>query len=299
MKFAVQYSKPLAQMIQSGAVTIDVFKCPSWTDLVAEASQILPVYCHMPLKIGGKNGVVIDTERKQAVDWRRIDEILELTDTPYVNVHLSPSVDDYPTMSSNTTDPADIEAITENLIAGLETVIQRYGADKVIAENCHASLGQLMYPAFLPETITNVIESTGCGFLLDVSHARLAVRQLNTTKEEYFSRLPVQHIREIHFTGIQTFDGAWYERLKSVVIDNLVLERYKGEVIDHLPLTEQDFADFEWMMDKIRDGEWQAPWVIAMEIGGIGPFWETVAEYSRFDEQMPRLYDLVREPISE
>jgi hypothetical protein len=69
MKFAVQYSKPLAAHIQNGTLSIDLFKCPAWPDLVAEASQLLPVYCHMPLKVGGPDGIIIDTERKQPVDW--------------------------------------------------------------------------------------------------------------------------------------------------------------------------------------------------------------------------------------
>ena len=290
MKLAVQYSEPLAELVKTGQVTLDYFKCPAWPDLVQQAQAIRPTYVHLPLQVGRPDVDVYDFETKAPVDWGRMERILTLSDTTYVNVHLSAPVRDYPDIPLESTDPAHVELLAERNIAGIEAAIQHFGAERVIAENTHHSHGDVIRAIYMPDVTRRVIETTGCGFLLDISHARLAARHLGQDARAYISALPLEHVREVHFTGIQRLDGAWLAALQETEGAAAFAARYGGRVMDHLPLTEADWDDYGWMLAQIRSGAWAEPWVVALEVGGVGHFWGEVATRMPYLEQVPRLY---------
>lgn len=89
----------------------------------------------------------------------------------------------------------------------------------------------------------------------------------------YISQLPVQHLRELHITGIQ-HDGARWR--------------------DSMPMSAEDWAVAEWALAKIRQGEWPEPWVVALEYGGVGPTFSGRTDPDILALQVPRLCSLVR-----
>ena len=51
------------------------------------------------------------------------------------------------------------------------------------------------------ELITQIIETTDCGFLLDTGHARVAASVLGTDVREYISCLPLGRVEQVHVSG--------------------------------------------------------------------------------------------------
>ncbi len=277
MNFAINYSPQAADLLRRGNIDIDLFKCPNWSELIAEASALAPVYVHFPLVAGHPS--------LRETDWGEVERVLNVTNTPFVNVHLEVTAEVYPEMAVNTGDPQDVERITERLIGDVRYVAQHVGAERVIAENViyRGHQWDVLRPCVQPSVISTVLEETGCGLLLDLSHARISahyleVEEAGVTTESYLAALPVQRLRELHLTGIQF---------------------HQGELSDHLPLTEFDWTLTEGAFDHIRAGAWGEPHTVAFEYGGVGPTfaWRSRAEV--IAAQVPRFYDLVHDAASQ
>ncbi len=242
MQFAINYSHPSARLLSTGQLNLDRFKCPPWPDLIAEARSQRPAAVHFNLKAG--RGKLHD------VDWDQIAELLEQTDTPYVNVHLETRAEDLPEAPIDVTEPQYREQIAEWMLADLRQVTRRFGTDRVIAENVpYRPAGNVLRPCVEPEIICEVIQTAGCGLLLDIAHARISAFHLGISVNEYMCSLPVDRLRELHFSGVNDLDG-WLQ--------------------DHMPAVEQDWSALRSALDQIQTGAWPRPWLIAFEYGGVG-----------------------------
>ena len=268
MEFALNYSTQAAALLREGRIEIDRFKCPDWSDLVAQALAIRPVYVHFPLRAG--TGTVGET------DWSQIHAFLEQTNTPCVNLHLAPKVKDFPGIPTDTQDPTHVEMIVERMIADVEQVVVQFGSDRVIVENVPLRIAEdkFLRPAVEPAVIRRVVEATGCGLLLDLSHARITARNLDLDEREYVSQLPVERLRELHITGLGLKDG---------------------RLADHLPMTSEDWPAVEWAFERIGAGDWARPLIVAVEYGGVGASFAWRSNAAVIAADVPRLYALHRE----
>lgn len=133
-----------------------------------------------------------------------MEQLSNQTGTPYVNLHLDSWINHYPGISVDTVAPADVSQIVEVLLADVMMVIERFGAQRVIVENSpyYGTLGKTMRPCIEPGIITRIVEETGCGLLLDISHACIAAHYIGMDKHEYFAHLPTRQLKELHFAGI-------------------------------------------------------------------------------------------------
>lgn len=266
MQFALNYSPQAASLLDAGALDIDRFKCPDWPDLIAAARAYRPVYVHFELRTDRRHLTAETLDA--AARWR--DE----TSTPYINAHIIPARGSFLDMPVDTADPGDERAVFECLLDGAAALVERFGAEHVIIENVpyYGRAGETPRPAVLPDTIRRVVEETGCGFLLDISHARLAARHLGMDEAAYLGQMPGERLREIHVTGIGRDPD--------------------GRVCDHLALTGEDWRWVGRVLDRVRAGEWAAPWAMAFEYGGIGPLFEWRSERDVIAAQVPRLVEL-------
>lgn len=294
MQFAVQYSAELARLLRDGRVRVDSLKCPAWPHVIKAAQELRPVYVHFPLKVGRGIGDAIDTETSQPAAWGQVEALLVQTGTPLVNLHLSPSTEDHPGIPVDSANPADVERVTEHLIRDVQAVVRRFGPERVVVENDHDNGGRHLRPALLPQVIRRVVEATGCGFLLDLSHARLAARFLHMDVGEYLAALPCRRIRELHVTGLQHVDAYWTDRLLAAGIDARTVQHYAGRLIDHLPMTDDDWGWLDRALEQVRAGAWSQPWVLTFEYGGVGPLWEAVTDAAVLREQGARFYRLTK-----
>ncbi|TVR18922.1 MAG: DUF692 family protein [Anaerolineaceae bacterium] len=296
MRVSINYSTAAAGLVDSGEIQVDVFKCPAWPDLIDSLAE-RPVYVHFPLLLG--RSAVIDSEAGAPADFDKIERLREQTGTPFVNVHLAPLRTEYPEIPTQSNEPAHIEQIIADATRGIRALQARFGTENVIVENVPASDERLLWAGVMPQTIERVVEQTGAGFLLDISHARLTAERLARDEREYLDSLPVAQIREIHVTGIEFIDESKIAQLEALGIAESFYHRYIGRKVDHLPFNEVDWTETAWAFDQIHAGRWQAPEIVAFEYGGVGGMWEKIADRDIIRQQVPRLYQMVKraEPV--
>lgn len=294
MRFAANYSPALADLVAQGRAEVDLYKLPAWPDLVAKlaADGTRPSYIHFPLLVGTGAGGPINTETNAQPDWNQIDALLEATQTPWVSAHMGPRPEDHPDLAG-TTPEAQVETLVQFLIADLRPIVARYGRERVVGENIFEFYGMHLRAAMFPEVLTRAIEATGCGFLLDLSHAQLAARALGVDPYAYVEALPVTRIRELHVTGVDRFDAFWIGRARAAGVDPAFIEQVADGYLDHLPMTGDDWTFFAWALDRIRTGAWATPEIIAYECGGVGPLFAATTLPEVLELQVPRLYAMV------
>jgi len=299
MKFGINYSEDAAALAAQGVITPDVFKCPAWPEMIDQLQGKFPLYIHFPLGVGAGIGDAIDGETKSPPDWRKFEKLLAQTGTPYLNLHLL-SRRELGVEMADGEDDFNAEQVQEHMIRDVEAVTARFGKEMVILENGYDLGSAARSAAFYPETIRRVVEETGSGFLFDISHARMAALQLGMDYQEYIAGLPVDAIREIHITGIQVVDEYWMARAEASGMTREKMEKLIGPggawlphgLLDHLPLTDEDWQVMEWAAQQLRSGVWQQPWVISLECGGVGPFWSATYTAEEMKEQVPRLQEI-------
>ena len=278
--------------MQAGQVQLDYFKCPAWPDLIAEAQKTLPVYIHFPLNVGNGQGYPQNEETQAPADLDWIAALLDQTGTPLVNTHFTPAAARYPAIPIDSRDPGHIRRVIDSTLRDLEPLIKRFGAERVTLENIINEYGWLTMAA-LPEVITQLVKASGCGFLFDLSHARLAARGLGMDEQEYILGLPLASIREIHVTGLQILTPQLLARVHAAGIQRWPSDELQGKWLDHFAMQEADWAAFSWMLGQLaraNGGTWRKPWVVAYEYGGVGGFWELITERAIYEAQLPRMY---------
>jgi uncharacterized protein (UPF0276 family) len=267
MEFGINYSTQAAELVAASHIEIDRFKTPDWPNMIQEALALCRVAVHFELRAG--NGKLVKT------DWARIERFLKWTGTPYVNVHLDPRIKDFPDYPIDTTDPAQTKEILSQVIEDVQVMVEHLGADRVIGENVpyRGWDDKSFYPAVVPAYINQVLHETGCGLLLDISHARISAHQLGMDERDYMRQLPISRLRELHFTG---------------------LHRIGTRLQDHLEVLEADWPVLEWVLERIESGEWPQPWLFVFEYGGVGDKFAGRSETEIIAEQVPRLFELVK-----
>ncbi|HNT75242.1 MAG TPA: DUF692 family protein [Anaerolineae bacterium] len=294
MNFAVNYSQASARLLREGRIQMERFKCPAWPETIAEAQAQHPIYVHFPLRVGQGVGDAQDTETDARPDWDKFAALLAQTDSPWINLHLGASPEDHPDIPALSVAPEHVARVGDALIRDVAAVVARFGPERVVVENIFGYYGRHLRAAVLPETIRRVVEETGCGFLCDLSHARLAAEELGMTEQAYIGALPLARLREMHITGVQTFDAAWQECLRRGGIDESTVSRLAGRAIDHMPMTDADWDSFTWALAQIRAGGWATPGLVAFECGGIGGFYEVVMDEATLEEQAGRMYEMIK-----
>ena len=266
MLLGINYSHPAAILLNQGRIQIDRFKCPDWYDMVNEASRICKVAVHSNLKAGRGN--------LGQKDWDNISKLFEVTQTPFLNLHLEARSQDFPGFPLDTDEPQYVDQIVERFVEDTEIATQHFGTERVILENVpyYGLDGKVLRPSAQPHVIRKVLDETGCGLLLDLSHSRITSHYLGMDERAYISELPVDRLREIHFTGVHNLDGILH---------------------DHLSALETDWNLLSWAMENISSGKWPKPWLLAFEYGGVGGKFVTRSNPQVIAEQTPRLYSMV------
>ncbi len=264
-RLAVNYSPPLARLVGSGAVAVDLYKVPDWDDLVAAACASGACYVHFPAELGAT---------RLGLDLERAADLMRRTGTTSLNGHLVPSRERFPDVAVGDVSPEARARVTEALIADVGVLAASVGAENVIVENVpyRGEDHGLLRAGVDPRVVTAVVEATGCGLLLDLSHALLTARELGVELWEYVDALPTHALRELHVSGVRPVDG----RLR-----------------DHLPLTDLDVANLRAALARVRAGAWPAPDKVAFEYGGVGPVFEWRTDPDVLAEQVPLLGELV------
>jgi uncharacterized protein (UPF0276 family) len=267
MFLAINFSSPAARLAQSGAIELDYFKTPDWAWMVDEAKKIRPVTVHFTLEAGNDN--------LSTVDWNAVESLARSTNTPFINLHLDSRQRYYPDIPVTTTNKSDTKRIFKALLSDVQNIAARFGSERIIVENSpyRGNAGNTLRPCVEPDLITQIVEETGCGFLLDISHAIITAHYIDMGVQEYFSHLPVHSIKEMHFAGIHHIKGQW---------------------VDHLSIQKKDWQHLDWVLEHIQSGDWSSPWLLAYEYGGVGAVFTWRCDPQVIAKQMPMLYKRVK-----
>ena len=200
--------------------------------MVDEAKTLRPVAVHFPLEPG--NGGL------GRVDLNKVEQLAQSTSTPYINLHLDARQRNFPWLAVETARKSDIDHVLKIMLAEVMVLVNRFGADRIIVENSpyRGEAGNTLRLCVEPDLIRLIVAETGCGMLLDIPHAIIAAAHIGMEPYEYFSRLPVHKVREMHFAGIHQIKGRW---------------------IDHLSIVDSDWCWLDWALAQIRSGEWSTP----------------------------------------
>lgn len=262
-RLAVNFSPQAAALVETGAVPVDLFKVPDWPELIAAARDLLPVYVHFPWQIGAAH---------EKPDLESTTRLLAETGTPLVNVHCAPSKERFPDVPVAADDAASYTVVAAALAQDLAPLCATFGSDAVVVENLiyrGADRG-LLRAGVAPEVLTELVDGLRCGFLLDVSHARITAAALGVDPWAYLDALPVHALQELHVTGVHVIDGG---------------------LRDHLPFLAADWEFLTGVVARIAAGAWPAPSVVAFEYGGVGPVFEWRSDPDVLADQLPRLHD--------
>jgi len=282
MQVAINYSPQAASLLDDNSISLDIFKAPAWEDLIDSLLPERNIYVHFPLVIRDKQ--VINSESNAPVDLDWVARLRHKTGTPYVNVHFAPRPSDYPDIDPDSQTDETVNLLVADAQIALQPLINRFGAENVIVENVPEG-GHNLVAATLPHAIKRVIETSGVNFLLDISHAYIAADFLGMNVQEYLNALPVDRIREMHTTGIELITEKHLQKLAELDIHDSFYHNYLGRLVDHLPFTARDWDYLGWCLDQIHEGHWHAPDVVAFEFGGVGGFWEKIADRKTIHER--------------
>lgn len=268
MRFAINYSPQAMQLWQDNRIKVDLFKFPPWDDLRAQMRLGPGAYVHFENIAGGPYA----KEQDPAVVQGWMDD----TDTALVNTHLAVSASDF-------ADGARVspEAVIEKAAAWVDRLGRHFGNDNVVVENLAYPLPEadagLLAEVVDPAVVSEIARRSGCGLLLDVSHAVCACE--GTGRQDahaYLDAMPVAALRELHLTGILPYKNAY------------------GLREDHFAMTDDDWSMAEWVVGRIRDGQWREPETMAFEYGGVGELFAWRSDADVIAAQAPRMYALAR-----
>ncbi|NLA84267.1 MAG: DUF692 family protein [Clostridiales bacterium] len=209
MKIACNYYRETEELFYENKIDIDYFKYPgvgfqlgimkdlnAFNDFCSRVTKKRPILLH---------GLYPAPHDLSSISLQKdfndeiADRLIRVTKTPGLSFH--------PALSEL---PADIpfNKTLDIIINNAKYLKEKYDYMQFVSvENCDsANWGDLIKP----EVISQIINESGCDFLLDISHAFCASRLLNISLFDYLKRLPLDKTVEIHING-------WVERNNSVM----------------------------------------------------------------------------------
>jgi uncharacterized protein (UPF0276 family) len=267
MKLAINYSTQAAELLAKGQIEIAFFKTPDWPWIINQAKTYCPVAVHFNLTAG--NGELA------RIDWQTISELMEITSTPYLNLHLEARVEDFPGLPAGSTEEQQKDRIISQALADIQSALRYFKPEQVIVENVpyHGISDKVLRPCVEPATISYILQTSGCGLLFDISHARITAHYLGISLEDYCAQMPLSRTKEMHFTGMK-----WVN----------------GKLTDHLECQESDWQALVWIFQQIRNGSISSPWLLAFEYGGVGEKFAWRSDPEVIAQQVPKLLSLIR-----
>lgn len=217
MRIACNYFPEVVQLIKESKINIDYLKFPSagyqmWVFKNYDLSDFKDIMNHLkeskPVLLHGLNPVphnICSNRFIEEFDIIIARKVMEISNSPGISLHLS-GIDQAISREEN------LEIITRNVLflknnfsdisfISLENVpdSSRFG---ICAD---------------PEFISEAIYRSGAEFLLDVSHAYCAAKELNVDFNNYLSQLPLDRTYEIHING-------WIEKNSDIMCHTKINE---------------------------------------------------------------------------
>ncbi|HSN95287.1 MAG TPA: DUF692 family protein [Anaerolineaceae bacterium] len=261
MRFAVNYSVPLENLIKAGSLSVDLIKCPEWLNIIGNAQKLGDTYTH--------NEIALGNNRLKNLDFEKIKFCLELTKTPHLNCHLWGSIPFF------TNSPQELSKQLDIWMRDIEMLRSNLPGYEIICENLPA---ESQMPAWdisrFPDLLAEFMLKSDAGLLLDLSHARITAMNYGLEYQAYIAALPTDRLEELHVTGIKPYNSTPH---------------------DHFEMQDSDWEPTTWAAEQIRSHVWKEPRIVAFEYGGVGDIfgWRTNSDHLL--DQVPRLQKIFQE----
>jgi Uncharacterized protein conserved in bacteria len=182
----------------------------------------------------------------QRFDAVTVNRVLQCTNPPYLSTHLSAQRDFFPGLAEyqHQNHPAVWQAFMKHFLKAIVEVKTQIKLPLVL-ENCPYYVWWHHFRlASEPQFITDICRESGCGFLLDIAHARCSAWHMQMDVLDYINGLPLNLLREIHLGGIQK-------------------RQFEGMRDTHTALDETDYQLLAYLLQRTD------PEIITIEYGGM------------------------------
>jgi len=216
----------------SGTVDVDRLKVAEWMD----DDQLAAVMAQRPVLLHLDGGVIWPRSRR----WTAaMAQRAQRSATPWLSVHLDqgwaflayrwPGPSPVPRALARRWAVRSVRRLQDECQASVS------GRPPVLVENVPRwSRSRLAYTAD-PAFISQVVEESGCGFLLDLAHARVTAHYLREPVRDYLARLPLDRLVEVHVSGPRPGPHP------------------DGRLIDaHQSMLEVDYELLAWVLERWR-----------------------------------------------
>lgn len=206
---------------------------------------------HYALSIHGVGMSIGSADGIDPVHLKRVAALVERFDPESFSEHLAWSTHNNEFFSDLLPVPYNREV--EDLVCGHINQVQDTLKRPMLLENPSNYLA--LEGSTLDETqlLTNIVNRTGCGLLLDVNNVYVSAQNCNYNAEDYIKLLPAQCIGELHLAGHSTDDSDPTDLLLIDAHDRAVcdevwsLYRFTLETCGNKPtLIEWDTSVPEW-----------------------------------------------------
>ena len=222
MKLAVDLSKHLIDLSKNGQIPVDYIEVGPWftPEEICAYRQELPGYQF--LFHASEQIFAYSTKAPDAVKLKRY---LECTESPWVSAHLVFNHWWRAVLALRGVRLPDLPAgFYARRFVRKAQVLARQVDVPLVFENL------ALAPQAEPKWINYVLNETGCNFLLDLGHVRVAADWYGMSEHDYLSQLPFEKVVAIHVSGSRVINGRRRDA--------------------HEPLVEEDYELLEWAMER-------------------------------------------------
>jgi uncharacterized protein (UPF0276 family) len=237
-QLTVNYSDALVKLIRSGDAPIDGIEVGPWftPKKIRRFQQELPEW---PFHFHASS--FISRSRYLPGTLNRLREYHSCTQNQWISVHIELLPLHVYLLGSRFglhPNPPDFEHSKRKFVHLLER-LKGFDGLPIILENLSSLPDEKYHYQAGPDIITEIMETTDSGLLLDISHARLAASFQGRHVRSYLEKLPLERMMQIHVSGIRKQFG----RLRDA----------------HESLQEEDYTLLKWVLGKCQ------PRVITLE----------------------------------
>jgi uncharacterized protein (UPF0276 family) len=251
------YSISLAKLIHSKDAPVDGIEVGPWftPEKIKSLQQELSEW---PFQFHASSFMTRYQYRRGALE--RLNEYLACTQSQWISLHIELLPVFVYVLSARIglhLPPLKIKRAINNFVRLLSEIKNRVEIPIILENLPSLPLEKYAYAAD-PSLITEIVNTTNSGFLLDIPHARVAASHRRMSVENYLEKLPLKQTIQIHVSGARDKDGYLHDT--------------------HEVMQDEDYAILKWVLGRSK------PKVVTLEY---------FRELGKLQEQLLKLREIL------